>query len=96
MISGIFNFNADLIRDLVVLLFSTLDNFKIKCCEFLNLMKFILHLFQSIEATKSILNEDLLNNIEGDLIKETKILQQQWISAEFQEKLKNYMKNQEW
>lgn len=59
-------------------------------------MKFILHLFQSIEATKSILNEDLLNNIEGDLIKETKILQQQWISAEFQEKLKNYMKNQEW
>ncbi|CAO1416295.1 unnamed protein product [Diamesa tonsa] len=51
---------------------------------------------QSIEATKSILNEDLLNNIEGDLIKETKILQQQWISAEFQEKLKNYMKNQEW
>ncbi|CRL01962.1 CLUMA_CG015221, isoform A [Clunio marinus] len=51
---------------------------------------------QTLESTKSILNEDFLNSIDGYLATEVKILQQQWISAECQEKFKKHNVKGEW
>jgi hypothetical protein len=43
-----------------------------------------------LESTKNILTEEFLTVIDQQLSKEMKILQQQWISAECQEKFKKY------
>lgn len=51
---------------------------------------------QALESTKSIMNEDFLGTIEAHLAKEVKILQQQWISAECQEKFKKHAPGGEW
>lgn len=51
---------------------------------------------QALESTKSIGNESFLSSIDAHLAKEVKILQQQWISAECQEKFKRHATKGEW
>ncbi|KAG5679626.1 hypothetical protein PVAND_009186 [Polypedilum vanderplanki] len=48
---------------------------------------------QALESTKNILTEDFLMSIDQHLAKEMKILQQQWISAECQERFKKHVAN---
>jgi hypothetical protein len=42
------------------------------------------------------MNEDFLSTLEAHLAKEVKILQQQWITAECQEKFKKHSAKGEW
>lgn len=42
------------------------------------------------------MNEDFLSSIEAYLSKEVKILQQQWITVECQEKFKKHATKGEW
>jgi enoyl-CoA hydratase/carnithine racemase len=51
---------------------------------------------QALESTKNILTEEFLSSIDQHLSKEVKILQQQWISAECQEKFKKYSSTGSW
>lgn len=53
-------------------------------------------ILQALESTKQLLTEDFLDTIDHRLSKEVKILQQQWISAECQEKFKKFSATGEW
>lgn len=60
------------------------------CCDWTYVNIFLIFFSQALESTKGILNEDFLGSIEAYLAKEVKILQQQWITVECQEKFKQH------
>lgn len=51
---------------------------------------------QSMEATKSLTNVDVIDKLDDDLAKEQKLLIQHWATAECQDRFKNYLSKEKW